>query len=498
MNRQSTLESITACLLFLALVGCVHANEAPENRKLNVLFLIADDLNRHLPCYGHDEVIAPNVARLAKRAVRFDRAYCQYPVCSPSRVSFLSGRRPERTGMFGNNDASRTPLLQDAVFLPEHFRQHGYFTARFGKVFHIGRDVSECWDVSEEGSTGTKPVYQPQEVEKLGLASKVVATHRLEGGGGEGASYAILSGDDDSLIDVRNARRTAELVKQKSKGPQPFFIACGFRRPHLPHIAPQRYFDMYPVANMPLPAKTIANLPVPMISGLNGPVNADDHREALRGYLACVSFMDAQLGIVLDAIDESNQWDRTIIVLIGDHGYLLGDRGGWWGKNVLYEDSAATTLLIAAPDSIAITAGRDTLVPTLNSTRANSSFGISCKRVVEFVDLYPTLATLCGLPTPNGLDGRDLSPLLRDPNREWNHPAFTMMAAKGTPAGLAVSTERYRYLEHDDGRAELFDLQTDPGECRSVLNDAAHAAHQAKLINFADQYKARFRGKTSP
>ncbi len=453
INRLLPL--LVAVIWFAALPCGALAASRP-----NLLFIVADDLNRHLPCYGHTEVQTPNVDRLAKRAVRFDRAYCQYPVCSPSRCSFLSGRRPEQTGMFSNDGESRTPLLRDAVFLPEHFRKQGYFTARAGKVFHIGRDVPECWDVSEEGTPGTKPVYQPQEVEKLGLAERVTATHRLSGGGGEWASYTILNGGDDLLIDVRNARRAGELLEHAANGSKPFFLACGFRRPHLPHLAPQRWFDLYPVEKMALP-----EVGGPSIPGLKGPVSPADHREALRGYLACVSFMDAQLGTVLDSLDRLQLWENTIVVLIGDHGYLLVERGGWWGKNVLYDNSAATTLLIAAP---------------------SKQRGVGCPRVVEFLDLYPTLVQLCGLPLPYGLAGRDLTSLLDNPLTPWDHAAFTILAKNNQPGGLAVTTERYRYLEHGDGRVELFDLQADPHEWHDLASDSMHVA---------DEYKSTFRSQ---
>lgn len=461
---ESLRPLLVAMLWFAAMPGVAWAASRP-----NVLFIIADDLNRHLPCYGHTEVQTPNVDRLAKRAVRFDRAYCQYPVCSPSRCSFLSGRRPEQTGMFDNDGESRTPLLRDAVFLPEHFRKQGYFTARLGKVFHIGRDVPECWDVSEEGSPGTKPVYQPQEVEKLGLAARVTATHRLSGGGGEGASYTILNGGDDLLIDVRNARRTGVLLEQAAQGSKPFFLAFGFRRPHLPHLAPQRWFDLYPAEKMALP-----EVDGPTIPGLKGPVSTADHREALRGYLACVSFMDAQLGSVLDAMDRLQLWDNTIVVLIGDHGYLLGERGGWWSKNVLYENSAATTLLIAAPAK---------------------QRGVGCSRVVEFLDLYPTLVELCGLPMPTGLEGHDLTPLLVDPRTPWDHAAFTILAKNDAPSGLAVTTERYRYLDHGDGRIELFDLQADPREWHDLANAPSLSSTVERLKSLADEYKSTFRSQ---
>jgi len=467
---KPSITSIITVLLLLPLAA-VHAvdSEKPAS-KPNVLFIIADDLTKTLPCYGYSLAQAPNIDRLAARAVRFDRAYCQYPVCSPSRVSFLSGRRPEHTEMYGNEGDSRTPMLKDAVFLPQHFKANGYFTTRLGKIFHIGRDVPECWDITEEGAPNNKIVYQPQEVEKLGLASFVTASHRLKDGGGEGASYTILNGGKDQLIDVRNGKCAAELLeqgaKQNAEG-KPFFLAVGFRRPHLPHLATQEYFDRYPTEKMPLPEQG-----GPKISSIKSDVSAEDSREALRGYLACVSLMDEQLGRVLDAMDAQKLWDNTIVVLLGDHGYLLGSRGGWWGKGVLYNEAASTALLVAAP---------------------GKAKGVGCSRVVEFLDFYPTLAELCGLPAPTGVEGKSFVPLLTEPDAPWDHVAYTMVAKDNQPAGLAVSGERFRYLENRDGTVELFDVQADPREWKNLASDSAHAADLAAMKKLADDYKSKFR-----
>jgi uncharacterized sulfatase len=452
------------CALILTVTGRLPAADA---MRPNVVFIIADDMNRRLPVYGDSLVKAPNVERLAKRAVRFDRAYCQYPVCSPSRVSFLSGRRPEHTGMYGNEGSSRTPLLQDAIFLPELFKSQGYWTARLGKVFHIGRDVSECWNLSEEGTPGDRIVYQPQELDKLQLGPNVVAQHRLKGVGGEGASGAILSGGKDQLIDVRNGRRAAELIAARAAEAQPFFLACGFRRPHLPHLAPQEDYDVYPAASLPLPESG-----GPSLVKHKPPAAEADIRESLRGYLAAMTFMDEQLGLVLDALDAGDLWRNTIVVFLGDHGYLLGTRGGWWGKGILYDEAAATTLLIAAPGMAS-----DSASP----------------RVVEFLDLYPTLADLCDLHAPPGLEGRSLKPLLHKPDLAWEHPAYTMIARDGKPVGLAVTLDRWRYLENADGSVELFDLQTDPREWHDLANDPAHATTFAELHQRAQDYKKIFR-----
>lgn len=466
-----TRRLVLACVMFAgAFTGLLGAS---PTRRPNVLFLIADDLTKTLPCYHYPLVEAPNVTRLAARAVRFDRAYCQYPLCLPSRMSFLSGLRPERTGKFGNDLASRQdPVPAGVTFLPQHFKANGYFTARLGKVFHIGSDVPSCWDVTEEGTPGQEIIYTPAELDRLGLTGFVTAHHefgrRGQGaGGGEGATYAILNGGNERLIDVRNAHRAAELIAERAGSGQPFFLACGFRRPHGPHVAPAEYFAPYPADRMPVPAGG-----GPVMPGIRQPVPAADSQEALRGYLASVTFMDAQLGRVLDALDQHHLWENTIVVFFGDHGYLLGSRGGWWGKGVLYNEAASTVLLVAAP-------GR--------------AQGTACPRVVEFLDLYPTLADLCGLPAPKNVDGRSFAPLLTDPLAPWPHAAYTILAARGRPNGLAVSTDRFRYLEHPDGREELFDIEADPREWVDLATQPAHATDLAPMKALAADYKRKFR-----
>ncbi|MEQ2005322.1 MAG: sulfatase [Limisphaerales bacterium] len=466
------LHRILSALVCLSAVPLAHTAEKPA--RPNVLFIIADDLTKTLPCYGYPLAKAPNVERLAARALRFDRAYCQYPVCMPSRTSFMSGRRPESTGRLGNEGATRTPQLQDAIFMPQHFKANGYFTARLGKVFHIGADVPECWDVTEEGSPGPRIVYTGAELEKLGLTGNVVAHHEFGRGGatfgdGEGSTYSILNGGKDKLIDVRNGKRAAELIAEHAGKAQPFFLACGFRRPHLPHLATSEYFDLYPADKMPLP-----QIGGPKMPSIKKPVPDHNSREALRGYLACVTFMDEQLGRVLDALDAHQLWDNTIVVLLGDHGYLLGSRGGWWGKGVLYNEAASTALLVAAP---------------------GKAKGVGCSRVVEFLDLYPTLADLCGLPAPAGVEGRSFTPLLVNPGAPWEHAGYTMVAPQGKPAGLAVSTERFRYLENANGSQELFDVQADPREWVNLADQPAHAADLARLKKLAADYKTRFRNQ---
>jgi uncharacterized sulfatase len=457
-------------LLTALLLAPLATLDAAE-RKPNVLFIIADDLNRSLPCYGQNLVKTPNVDRLAARAVRFDRAYCQYPVCSPSRVSFLSGRRPEQTRMFGNEGASRTPSLKDAVFLPEYFKQQGYFTARVGKVFHIGRDVPECWDVTEEGTPENKIIYQPQEPVKLGLTNAVVAEGRLDGDTGEGGGWLKLGVDESRLIDGRTSRRIAELLEPDARGGKPFFIACGFRRPHLPWMTPTNFYDLYTADALPLPAT--GSVPRPGGDPGKPAASAESRRASLRAYFAAISFMDRQLGRVLDTMDRIKLWDNTIVVMLGDNGYHLGTRGGCWGKGTPYEESCGVPLLIAAP---------------------GKAKAAGCKRVVEYVDFYPTLVDLCGLPARRDLEGRSLRPLLDDPAAPWDHAAFSVNARNDQPVNLAVSTEQFRYIEYADARkpAELYDIQADPREWTNLAGKPEHADTLAKLKKLAAEHRQKF------
>lgn len=465
-----TIQILFGTMLFGAGWCPVQAAEEAAPRP-NVLFIIADDLNRCLPCYGHPIVKTPNVDRLAARAVRFDRAYCQYPVCSPSRVSFLSGRRPEQTRMFGNEGASRTPSLQDAVFLPEYFKQQGYFTARVGKVFHIGRDVPECWDVTEEGTPGNRIIYQPSEPEKLELADDIIAQDKLDGDTGEGGQWYTLKAVDNKLIDPNTVRRVSELIEQGNEGGKPFFVACGFRRPHLPWMAPDEFFELYALDKLPLPVRGDVLRPG---GDPKKPSASDSSRLAsLRAYFACISFMDRQLGRVLDTLDRLKLWDNTIVFLLGDNGYHLGTRGGYWGKGTPYEESCGVPLLIAAP---------------------GKAKAAGCKRVVEYVDFYPTLVDLCRLPPPRDLEGRSLRPLLDDPSAEWDHAAYSISARNNQPFNLAVSTERFRYIEYADANkpAELYDLLADPREWNNLAKQRDQAGTLVRLKKLAAEHRQKF------
>ena len=373
--------------------------------------------------------------------------------------------------MFGNEGASRTPSLKDAVFLPEYFKQQGYFTARVGKVFHIGCDVPECWDVTEEGTPDGKVIYQPQEPEKLGLADSITQEDQLDGDTGEGGHWYKLKAVEEKLIDPNTAHRVSQLIEQGAKGGKPFFVACGFRRPHLPWMVPSEFFELYAPEELPLPLK--GDVPRPAGDPKKPAASDASRRAALRAYLACISFMDRQLGRVLDTMDRLKLWDNTIVLLLGDNGYHLGTRGGYWGKGTPYEESCGVPLLIAAP---------------------GKAKAVGCTRVVEYVDFYPTLVDLCGLPARRDLEGRSLRPLLDDPAAPWDRAAFTVNARNNQPSNLAVSTERYRYIEYADAKkaAELYDIQADPREWNNLAGKPEYTDTLAKMKKLATEHRLIF------
>ncbi len=443
---------LAAALLMMA-SGSLWADDKP---RLNVLFIVADDLNNNLGCYGHRLVQSPNIDRLATRGVRFDRAYCQYPVCNPSRTSFLSGRHPDTTGIVDNVTPTRT-FLKDTVFLPQYFRQQGYLTLKVGKIFHTGDAFEDprSWDEDLRETTHAK---NPP-------ASQIV---RRQGQGG-----VVLKAADEDTWDGLVARQAVERMDKAVRQGKPFFLAVGFRRPHTPYIAPQKYFDMYPPQDILLPTEPPEHLqgipPIALTYKSGGKPLTNQRRETMAAYYASISFMDAQVGVLLNALDRGRLWEKTVVVFMSDHGYHLGEHGGLWHKMSLFEESARVPLLVAVP-------GR----------KANTA----CQRLVELVDLFPSLTELCGLTTPAGLEGTSLVPLLDDPTRSWKKAAFSVVSRAivngtqrldPTKMGRSLRTERYRYTEWFEGSAELYDHVKDPQEFQNLAKDPRHAKTVAEL-----------------
>jgi len=427
----------------------------------NILLIIADDLNNRLGTYGY-AVRSPHIDALARRGVQFDRAYVQYPLCNPSRASFLSGRRPASTGIFNNGIAARR-AMPDAVFLPQHFRQHGYFTARIGKIFHITKnyainlDDPNSWDETINERIPDQQALAP----KLARERRVFKLPRFEP-----LEWAPVDLPDGGLGDGYVADRAVEWLQRAAKDDRPFFLAVGFRRPHLPWEAPKQYFDLYPPERILLPdepADDTADVPAAALTTQAADrVGPADRRQAIAAYAASTSYMDAQVGKVIGALDPLGITDRTVIIFMGDHGYHLGEHGGMWEKNSLFEESARFPLVIAAP-------GRQR--------------GTKSARVVEALDVYPTVVELAGVPAPERLEGRSLVALLNRPDAAWDKPAVTEQTRQAGPegrliVGRSVRTERWRYTEWDEGRlgAELYDHDHDPHEYRNLASSEPHAA----------------------
>lgn len=460
MRRRAVVCAMVAAvsaLFHVAAKPCI----AEGAKRLNVLFIVADDLNNHLGCYGYD-VKTPAIDELARRGMRFDRAYCQVPVCNPSRVSFLSGLRPDRTKVYTLLTPTREHL-GDWGMLPEYFRENGYFAAGIGKVYHtdVGFEDPRSWDL-EVREFGKRPPLD-----------QIVKWGESDGPGEHTNDWAWLKTPDDETPDGIVARKAVEVMRARSRDGKPFFLGVGFRRPHAPFAAPRKYFELYPTDEMPLSAAP----PAGHYSGLlpaahnyappKRPLSEKEQRELIAAYYACNSFVDAQVGVLLDALTELGLWDDTIVVFFGDHGYHLGEHGGLWHKMSLFEESCRVPLIIAAPGMKAV--------------------GQACEQLVELVDLYPTLVSLSGLPERSGLDGVDLAPLLDYPSKPVKQAAYTMTTRDDRPKpthekimvyqGRSVRTPRWRYTEWDGGKrgVELYDHENDLHEWQNVANDPAHA-----------------------
>lgn len=452
--KRITAIIAAACVLFLF---SSHAAETPD--RLNVIMIIADDLRPELACYGQKHIHSPNIDRLAKRGLRFDRAYCQYPVCNPSRVSFLTGLRPGTTRVLDNGVHFRK-LMPDAVTLPQLFRRNGYFTASLGKVFHRGLTMEDLRP--EMDDTNSWDLAKYFQATPNGLRGE---GRNLTGGKLAWCRWLAADGNDEDQPDGQIAQEAIRLLREKRNGP--FFLAVGFHKPHDPFNAPKKYFEHYPLASLKLhndPTNAVSDPPLAIGSGWKNEFarfTDQERMEYSRAYYACVSFMDAQVGKVLDEVDRLKLWNRTIVLFLGDHGFHLGERG-WWNKSTLFELSARVPLLVWSP--------------------AMKAAGKASSRLVELVDVFPTLVRLCKLEAPHILEGRSFVPLLDDPAEPWKEAAFTQVQ-RGAIAGHSVRTARYRYTEWDGGKQgiELYDHENDPAERNNLASDPEHRESILKL-----------------
>ena len=439
-------------ILFFAFFGSAFLVSADS--RPNVLFIAVDDLNDwvgHLG--GHPQSKTPNIDQLAKNGVSFTKAYCSAPLCNPSRVSLLTGIEPSKSGVYGNGERFRQKMPK-AVTLMQYFRNYGYAVKGGGKIFHGANRPGDMasWDFYFKASQTKHEYKRPANLPALAWAP-----------------WGPIDNEDSDMFDFKVVNwAISELEKPHEK---PFFLACGFTKPHLPWHVPQKYFDLHPLDTIVLPQTLIndrEDLPffgkklAKEVHDVSGPRNFAKHGEdhdmilkynqwhrAVQSYLATISFVDFHLGRLLKALKNSDHADNTIIVFWGDHGWHLGEKQHW-RKHALWETTTRTTLIVSTPEH-----------------REKNQL---CQSPVSLIDLYPTILELCSLPARDGLDGQSIVPLLQNPKRKWNRPVLTTFG-KGNHA---VRTERWRYIRYNDGGEELYDHQTDPKEWTNLAKLPHH------------------------
>jgi iduronate 2-sulfatase len=451
---------------------------------LNVLFIISDDLTATaLSCYGNPIVKTPNIDALAARGTRFTRAYCNGTYCGPSRASFLSGYYPHATGVLGYTNPR--PQIGDRATWPQHFINAGYYAARVSKIYHMGvpGGIEEGGDGrNHDGGNGADDAASwTERFNSPGPEWKAAGTgETLEGNpdgkkpvvGGNTFVVVEADGDDEVHSDGKTARKAVELIaKHKDK---PFFLAVGFVRPHVPFVAPRKYYEPFlPYDKLPLPEKVPGDwddTPKPGINyktSVNMKMDVRRQKKAVGGYYASVAFMDAQVGKVITALKEAKLEDKTIVIFTSDHGYHLGEHD-FWAKVSLREESVAVPLIISVP-------GKKPAV---------------CNSLVELIDLYPTVAKLCGLKVPVRLQGKDISAMLDNPKHSVRDTAFSVAPSR---KGFLLREDKWAYIQYDEdasGGIELFDMMNDP---KQYTNLASSPAHRSVVDEFKVKFAARMK-----
>jgi len=455
------LKTISKFVIGIVLCAVVSLHQAAA--QPNVLFLICDDLNCDLGSYGHSQVQSPNIDHLATRGVRFENTYCQYPLCGPSRASFMSGLYPDQTLIHRN-----------AIYLREHvpnvktisqlFRDAGYFATRIGKIYHYnvpkhigtsGHDDPYSWNhvINPIG----RDVFDEDDIFSL-----------RPGSFGGTLSWLAAEGTDAEQTDGIIAAETIKKLESHAASKEPFYLAVGLFRPHTPYVAPKKYFDLYPLDKIVVPTEPegyLETIPAPARKSIRRKKDqidlADDlARQAIQAYYASITFADAQLGLILDALGETGLVENTIVLFTSDHGYHMGEHGHWQ-KTTLFENATRVPLIIAGPGVEA--KGKSTRAPA------------------EMIDFYPTLAELAGLKekAPEYLSGISLVPALKDPAARPRKDALSQYER-----GYSLRTERWRYTEWGEegsGGNELYDHESDPVEMVNLAGKTEHADTVAKL-----------------
>ncbi len=469
---------ITLHCALLAGATLLTSLQAAEARRLNVLFIAVDDLRPEMAASGSDLVKTPNLDRIAARGTTFERAYCQQAVCSPSRSSLMTGRRPDATRVWDLETHFRK-ALPDAVTVAQYFKNNGYHSQGMGKIFHGGFDDAPSWSVP--WNTPKAPTYASAAAQK----EQTDPANKNKKGKLKGPATEQQDVPDDTFVDGKVARLAASTLAELKRQDRPFFLAVGMARPHLPFVAPKKYWDLYDPAKIYEPAFRKLPAGAPAFVGHNnselksysdipdlGPIDDQTARHLRHGYYAAISYMDAQVGLVLDALEKEGLADNTVIVLWGDHGWQLGEHG-LWHKHTNFELAARAPLLISVPGQKA--AGR----------RSAS--------LAEFIDIYPTLADLCGLPKPKDVEGVSLKPVLDDAAAKVRPVAISQYPrsdAGKSLMGYSLRDDRWRLTLWRDRATnaihatELYDEVGDPHETVNVAAKPEHAEVIARLTKF--------------
>ena len=479
IQAVSLLALVTCCLWStLSLQG----DESVE--RPNVLFIAIDDLRPAVGCYGDAVAVTPNIDRLARSGTVFHRAYCQQAVCSPSRLSLMTGRRPDTIRVWDLNTHFRE-ALPDVVTLPQHFKNHGYHTQSLGKIYHGGGKPSKdppSWSFEPEyDSVGTPQV-------------RYALQDNLQGKGLKRSAAEAADVPDNTYLDGIVCDAAVQALGKLQQSDRPFFLAVGFRKPHLPFCAPQKYWDLYNRDKISLPvvgqhpdnAPELATRSWKELEGYtdipkDGQISIDKVRELRHGYYACVSYVDALVGRLLDELAKLELAENTVVVLWGDHGFHLGEQGLWTKANN-YELATRAPLIISVP--------------------GQQRPGAKSDALVEFVDVYPTLADICGLESPQGVEGISLKPLLKNPEQAWKRAVFSQYPrarngsrhrGHGAVMGYALRTHRYRYVEWRDWKSkevvarELYDHRSDPNESNNLAAESKHATTVQELAEMLER-----------
>ena len=464
-NKKMTFRKISRQLVAIAIIVFVcdsaraeHANASP----MNVLFIAIDDLRPELSSYKTDGVTTPHIDRLAAKGLQFNAAYCQYPVCNTSRCSFLTGLRPDKHGIFSNKVALRKKW-PDLITLPQLFRGNGYFTAGLGKLLHMGTDQEGRQTLFRDDASFDYFYKAKGQEPKIGLKGD---GRKLGDGTVNWAQWRAAEGGDTAQADGMLAAQAVRLLEENRD--KPFFIGVGFHKPHDPFVAPKEYFDLYPLDEVELakaPDDRTPLLEYAIGNAYNFETFTDkDRREFKRAYHACTSFVDAQVGKLLDAMDRLDLWDTTIVVLLGDHGYHLGEHE-WWNKVTVFDIGARVPLVMWVPKAKAMS----------SETEA----------VVELLDIYPSLVDLCKLQSPHELQGDSLRPIIEDPSVNWDEPAYTQVVRATVGMGYSVRYGDWRLTQwgqEGSGGLELYNVTDDKVGYYNHANDPTYAATVDQLF----------------